>query len=67
MKNIKFKLKNLTCPACIKLSRMKIAKISGIKEVKLDNIDGEVEVVAERDITKEEIRSALEGTGYEVA
>jgi copper chaperone CopZ len=63
-KNI-YTLKNLTCEACVKLSKMKISKIPGVHQVEI-NLQGKTEILAEREIAKEEIQKALTGTDYQV-
>lgn len=66
MKTIKFKLTNLNCSACGKVSQMKISKIVGITSVRLDQNGQEAqgEIHAEREISIGEIQQALAGTGY---
>lgn len=67
MNKIKFKLIGLTCDACLRLSIMKIGKINGVKEIRVDDLGGKAEIMAERNITLSEIQAALSGTGYKVA
>lgn len=67
MTNIKFKLIGLTCDACTRLSKIKIGKIEGVKDIKISGINGDTEIMAERNVTLGEIQTALSGTGYKVA
>jgi hypothetical protein len=43
-----------------------ILEIEGVKAVNIKGMGGETEVAAEREISLDEIRKALEGTNYEV-
>ncbi len=65
---MKFLLTNLNCDACGKVSRMKISKISGVRNVKLEQSGNEAqgEVEADREITINELQEALAGTQYKV-
>ncbi|EKE11086.1 MAG: hypothetical protein ACD_15C00138G0009 [uncultured bacterium] len=63
-KNI-YNLNNLTCEACIKLSKIKLSKIPGVHKVEIDS-DGKTEVYAERIVPKEEVQEALSDTDYQV-
>jgi len=67
MNKIKFKITGLTCGACLRLFKIKIGKIGGIKEIHISNLDGDTEITAERKITLDEIQTALSGTGYKIA
>lgn len=66
MNKLVFKLNNLHCEACLKMSKMKLSKIPGVLEVNIEGLDGNAEILAEREIKFEEIKKALAGTGYEV-
>ncbi|MFA6106167.1 MAG: hypothetical protein WC745_00665 [Patescibacteria group bacterium] len=66
MATIKFRIKNFNCKACIELSQSMILEIEGVKAVNIKGMGGETEVAAEREISLDEIRKALEGTNYEV-
>ncbi len=61
----KIKLSGLTCPACQKLTQNRIGKIARVTEVKVDLESGEVEINADKIITREEINEVLSGTPYE--
>lgn len=66
MNTIKFKLKGLTCQACIKLSTNRIKKIPGVQDVKIDLNSGDTEVTSITDIDFDIIKQSLIGTNYNV-
>jgi copper chaperone CopZ len=66
MKSIKINIDNMTCDACVLLSKLKISKINGVREVRISDINGKTEIIADRDIKLEEVRKALAGTSYQV-
>ncbi|MFH0969184.1 MAG: heavy metal-associated domain-containing protein [Patescibacteria group bacterium] len=66
MEKIRIKIDNMTCEACIKLSKSRISKIEGVKDVRISDIGGETEIMADRDISIEEIQKALAGTDYKI-
>ncbi|MDO8529209.1 MAG: heavy metal-associated domain-containing protein [bacterium] len=66
MQTIKINILGMTCDACVKLSKLKISKISGVREVKIGDINGKTEIIADRNIQLEEIQKALAGTDYKV-
>ena len=66
MQTIKIYIKNMTCDACVRLSKLKISKISGVKEVRIGDINGRTEIIADRDIELEEIQKSLVDTNYQV-
>lgn len=57
----------MTCDACARLSKSRIGKIPGVKEVRISDASGDAEVLAEREIDLSEIQTALSGTDYTVA
>ena len=59
MSQIKFKITNLTCPACVKISEMTLRDISGVTMAKVDLATGETSVESNRDISFEEISNVL--------
>lgn len=61
-----FTLKGLTCTACVKLVMIKLKKITGVLEIKIDLTDGKTTVEAERQIILPEIKQALQGTDFTV-
>jgi copper chaperone CopZ len=55
---IKFKINEITCGACVKLSNMALKKIPGVKNVDVKNT-GEAMIESDKEITNEEISDAL--------
>ena len=53
-----FKIIDITCDACIKLSSMALKKIPGVKSVEIDR-NGSTVVELDKEITKDEITNAL--------
>lgn len=54
-----FRITNLTCGACVKLSVMALEKINGVTKATVDLATGSTELTAEREIAWEEIMNAL--------
>lgn len=63
MEKITFRITGMHCDACIKVSKLKLGKIAGVSEVTVLP-DGETTVVADRELSLEEAKLALQGTGY---
>lgn len=63
----RFKLKGLTCEACVKLATARFKRLAGVQEVKIELSKSEAEIVAEREISKGEAEMVLTGSGYSVA
>ncbi len=53
MPTINFKITNLTCPACVKLSEMALRKIPSVTYAKVELETGVATVESERDISEE--------------
>lgn len=53
-----FKINDITCDACIKLSSLALKKIPGVKSVEIES-NGSAVVESDQEISKEEIVSAL--------
>lgn len=66
MNSLKFQIEGFHCEACVKLAKRKIEKISGVNEVAISGIDGEIEVLATREVSLGEIQEALVGTDYSI-
>ncbi len=64
--NNKFKVLGMHCGACQKVIEKKLSKIMGVSEVSAQ-IDGEVTIMANRSMSLEEVKLALEGTEYAVS
>jgi len=62
MKTLKFKITNITCNSCIKLSTMVLKKIPGVSEVKIEST-GEVEIEYENEIDWKTIEEELKSVG----
>ncbi len=58
MTKINFKITDITCDACIKLSSMALKKIPGVKSVEIDR-NGSTAVELDKEITEDEIANAL--------
>ena len=63
---INFKITNLTCPACVKLSEMALKKIPGVTDVQVDLGTGAAFVEADNDV-KGQITDALAKVDKKVA
>lgn len=63
MTSLKFKITNLTCEACVKLSTMALEAIPGISQIKIVLATGEAELLSDQEINWEQIRSALQSVG----
>lgn len=63
---MKFKITNLTCEACVKISKMELGDISGVTDVSIDQKSGIVNLSTEREIAWSEIESALRAAGKTV-
>lgn len=55
-----FKITNMTCEACVKLSKMALGKIPGVQSAEVDLKSGLAEIKADREISWDEIVAALE-------
>jgi len=58
MSKINFKITDITCDACIKLSSMALKKIPGVKSVEVES-NGVAAVESDQEITKDEVKNAL--------
>lgn len=59
MPQYNFKIVNLDCPACIKLSTSALKSLSGVQDVKIDLKTGDTQVVSENELNWEDIKSSL--------
>ena len=59
MANQKFRITNLDCAACIKLSTMALKKISGVGNVTIDLDSGTTEITSDHEVSWPEIVGAL--------
>ncbi|OGK37815.1 hypothetical protein A3F03_04685 [Candidatus Roizmanbacteria bacterium RIFCSPHIGHO2_12_FULL_41_11] len=60
----KVQISGITCGACIKVIEKRLKRIDGINEIKVQLQNGDTDVVADRQISNDEINQALEGTHY---
>lgn len=61
-----FQLAGLHCESCKKITEKRIKKVSGVTEATTNIQTGELIITGDHQITREEIITALEGTGYQV-
>ncbi len=61
-----FKITNLTCGACVKLSESVLSKIDGVVSVAIDLSTGLGQLQSARVITKDEMSNALKSVSKEV-
>lgn len=59
-------LSNLSCPACKKLSELRISKVTGVISVDVDLKTGKTLIKAKDKINISDIKKALQGTPYKV-
>lgn len=65
MYNLKFKIVNLTCEACVKLSVSSLKKIPGMINADVDFQSGETRITAHKNISWQEIVKSLSLIGKE--
>lgn len=65
MNSINFKITNITCDACVKISMMVLKKIPGVSDVQIDSKTGDTTVLVDHD-AKEEIIKALKNVDKSV-
>lgn len=61
-----FQLSGLHCESCKKISEKRVGKIEGVAEATTNLETGVLSISGNRNITKEEVVAALEGTDYQV-
>lgn len=66
MSETTFKLSGLNCEACQKVVTMCLSEIQGVAGVNVSLKTGEVKVSADREVSREEVVRALDGTHYKV-
>lgn len=59
MTSQKFKITNLTCEACVKLSNFALDEIPGVTNSSVDLKTGDASIDADRDVPFDEIVAAL--------
>lgn len=60
MPEIKFKITNLTCESCVKLSVLSLNKINSVNKVEVDLVTGFSKVNSDQVISFNEIQKVLE-------
>ena len=66
MTELTFRIANLTCEACIKVSTMALRKLPGVSEATVDLSTGAGRIVSEKPITQNDVATALKAKGYDV-
>lgn len=67
MTELTFKMTNLTCEACIKVSTMTLRKLPGVTEATVDLSTGAGRIVSTEPLSQADVVSALKDKGYDVA
>lgn len=67
MTELTFKITNLTCDACTKVSTMMLRKLPGITDATVDLSTGAGRIVSNEPITQSDVVAALKTKGYDVA
>lgn len=62
----RFKLKGLTCEACVKLVAARFKRLFGVKDVIIRLATGEAEILANHLISYNEAALVLSGTQYSI-
>ncbi len=65
MSELKFRITNLNCEACAKVSELTLRKLPGVTAVNINEITGEAYVVGEQAIEFATVRDRLAEKGYE--
>lgn len=66
MNTINFKLKGLTCGACVKLATKRLQKVEGVENVKIDLESGDTEITSSSVIKPEQLAQSLKDTHYSI-
>lgn len=68
MYELNFRITNLTCDACIKMTTMTLRRLAtNVTEATVDLATGAVHLVSEEKITPENVAVALGAKGYQTA
>ncbi len=65
MKSNQFKLSGLSCEACTKIIKKRVERLPDISGVNVD-VQGNLEIMANRNLDKSEVITALKDTDYKV-
>jgi cation transport ATPase len=61
-----FQLSGLHCESCKKITEKRAAKITGVIEATTNLVTGALTILANREISKQEIETIFEGTNYKI-
>lgn len=67
MSELTFKITNLTCDACVKVSTMTLRKLPGVTEASVDLATGSGRVVSSEPLSQSDVAATLKAKGYDVA
>lgn len=60
------KISGISCGACVKLIQKRIGGIEGVQEVNIDKDSGQTEIISQRVLPIEKIKSSLKDTPYDL-
>lgn len=63
---MKFTIKGFHCESCVRLSTLRLKKLAGVQEVRINPEDGRTELLASREIPLQEIQQTFSDTEYTV-
>ncbi len=63
---MKFKITNITCDACLKLSKSALESLPGIKEIRIEK-NGLTSIESEQNLTWPEVKDALAQVGKQAS
>ena len=66
MSELTFRITNLNCDACVKMSTMTLRKLPGVTEATVELSTGAGRVVSNEPITQSDVAAALKAKGYDV-
>lgn len=64
MSTLTFKITGLHCEACTKLTARRIKALPGVADATVDLHSGKAEVIASREVSVDEVQTALGGSDY---
>lgn len=65
MTELTFKITNLTCDACIKVSTMMLRKLPGVTDATIDLSTGTGRIISDEPLTQNDVTTALKNKGYD--
>jgi copper chaperone len=57
----------MTCDHCVRAVTAEVSALEGVSDVRVDLTSGQVQVTAERALSTEDVRQAVEEAGYTLA